>query len=254
VDFGVAVWVLSDCTEDASDFQRSGCGATILLRGHGFIEGLETQMTDFEDLQQAIIDGKAPLAKELTEKALKEGAKPSEFFPKAIIPAMNEVGRRMRDCEFFIPEVLIAARASRACTSILRPLLVGDESVQPAGTVVCATVKGDLHDIGKNIVAMMLESAGYRIVDLGVDVPPEKIVDAVREQNANIVALSALLTTTMVNMKGVIEALSATGLRDKVKVLIGGAPVTDAWAQSIGADGYGKDAPAAVDLARRLAP
>jgi 5-methyltetrahydrofolate--homocysteine methyltransferase len=210
-------------------------------------------MTQFEELQQAIIDGKAQVSKELTEKMLKEGLRPGEFFPKAIIPAMDEVGRRMRECEFFIPEVLIAARAARASSDILRPLLVGDEAVQSAGTVVCGTVKGDLHDIGKNIVAMMLESAGFKIIDLGVDVTPEKIVEAVRTQNAGLVALSALLTTTMVNMKAVVEALSAAGLRDKVKIMVGGAPVTDAWAHSIGADGYGKDAPAAVELARQLA-
>jgi len=209
-------------------------------------------MSIFEDLQQAIIDGKAPLAKELTERGLKEGIKAAEFFPKAIVPAMDEVGRRMRECEFFIPEVLIAARAARGATDLLRPLLVGDQSIRPAGTVVCGTVKGDLHDIGKNIVAMMLESAGFRILDLGVDVSPEKIVQTVQEQNANIVAMSMLLTTTMVNMKGVVQALTAAGLRDKVKVLVGGAPVTEAWAKSIGADGYGKDAPAAVELARRL--
>jgi len=209
-------------------------------------------MTLFEELQQAIIDGKAPVAKELTEKMLKEGVRPAGFFPKAIIPAMDEVGRRMRECEFFIPEVLIAARAARGATDILRPLLVGDESVRSAGTVVCGTVKGDLHDIGKNIVAMMLESAGFHIVDLGVDVAPEKIIEAVRQHQANIVAMSALLTTTMVNMKAVIEALAAAGLRDKVKVLVGGAPVTDTWAHSIGADGYGKDAPAAVELARQV--
>jgi 5-methyltetrahydrofolate--homocysteine methyltransferase len=209
-------------------------------------------MTPFGELQQAIIDGKAPVAKELTEKMLKEGVRPAEFFPKAIIPAMDEVGRRMRECEFFIPEVLIAARAARGASDILRPLLVGDESVRSAGTVVCGTVKGDLHDIGKNIVAMMLESAGFRIVDLGVDVAPEKIIEAVRQHQANIVAMSALLTTTMVNMKGMIEALAAAGLRDKVKVMVGGAPVTDTWAHSIGADGYGKDAPAAVELARQL--
>ncbi|MBZ5671387.1 MAG: corrinoid protein, partial [Acidobacteriia bacterium] len=206
----------------------------------------------FEELQQAIIDGKAPVAKELTERMLKEGVRPAEFFPKAIIPAMDEVGRRMRECEFFIPEVLIAARAARGATDILRPLLVGDESVRSAGTVVCGTVKGDLHDIGKNIVAMMLESAGFRIVDLGVDVAPEKIIEAVRQHQANIVAMSALLTTTMVNMKAVIEALAAAGLRGKVKVLVGGAPVTDTWAHSIGVDGYGKDAPAAVELARQV--
>ena len=211
-------------------------------------------MTLFEELQQAIINGKAPVAKELTDKMLKEGIRPAEIFPKAIVPAMDEVGRRMRDCEFFIPEVLIAARAARASTDILRPLLSADEALRSAGTVVCCTVKGDLHDIGKNIVAMMLESAGFRIIDLGVDVTAEKIVEAVRQHQANIVALSALLTTTMVNMKAVIEALTAAGLRDKVKVLVGGAPLTDAWAHSIGADGYGKDAPAAVELARQLAP
>ena len=209
-------------------------------------------MSIFDELQQAVIDGKAPVAKEVTERALAEGIRPAELFPKAIVPAMNEVGRRMRDCEFFIPEVLIAARAARASTDILRPLLVGDEEVRSAGTVVCGTVKGDLHDIGKNIVAMMLESAGFQIVDLGVDVPPEKVVAAVREHGANVVAMSALFTTTMVNMKAVIDALAAAGLRDKVKVMVGGAPVTEAWAQSIGADGYGKDASAAVEKARSL--
>jgi 5-methyltetrahydrofolate--homocysteine methyltransferase len=209
-------------------------------------------MSTFQELQDAIISGNAPKAKELTRSMLDEGMKPSEFFPKAIIPAMDEVGRRMRECEYFIPEVLISARAARGATDILRPLLVGEEVVKSPGTVVCGTVKGDLHDIGKNIVAMMLESAGFRIVDLGVDVPPEKIVDTVREQNANMVALSALLTTTMLNMKAVIEALTTAGLRQQVKILVGGAPVTEPWAKSIGADGYGKDAPAAVALAREL--
>ena len=209
-------------------------------------------MAQFEELQQAIIDGKAPVAKELTDKMLAEGIRPGEFFPKAIIPAMDEVGRRMRECEFFIPEVLIAARAARASSDILRPLLVGADAMTAAGTVVCGTVKGDLHDIGKNIVAMMLESAGFKIIDLGVDVSADKIVNAVREHKANLVAMSALLTTTMVNMKGVVEALTAAGLRTQVKIMVGGAPVTDAWAHSIGADGYGKDAPAAVELARQL--
>lgn len=210
-------------------------------------------MSIFQELQQAIIDGKAPAAKDLAQKGLKEGLKPADFFPQAIIPAMDEVGRRMRECEYFIPEVLIAARAARNVTDILRPLLTGADAVKPVGVVVCGTVKGDLHDIGKNIVAMMLESAGFRIVDLGVDVSPEKIVQAVQEHHANLVAMSALLTTTMVNMKAVIDALNAAGLRQKVKVLVGGAPVTDNWAKSIGADGYGKDAPAAVALARQLA-
>jgi 5-methyltetrahydrofolate--homocysteine methyltransferase len=220
---------------------------------HSHIRGWKEKIMNlFGEMQQAIIDGKAPVVKGLTEKALSEGIKPAELFPKSIVPAMDEVGRRMRDGEFFIPEVLIAARAARAATDILRPLLVGENAVRQAGTVVCCTVKGDLHDIGKNIVAMMLESAGFRIVDLGVDVSPEKIVAAVEEHKANLVALSALLTTTMVNMKGVIEALAGRGLRGQVKVMVGGAPVTEGWARSIGADGCGKDAPAAVDLARRL--
>jgi 5-methyltetrahydrofolate--homocysteine methyltransferase len=209
-------------------------------------------MSTLEELKEAIINGEAPAAKQLTEKGLGEGIKPAEFFPVAIIPAMDEVGRRMRECEFFIPEVLIAARAARGATDILRPLLAGDPSQRPMGTVVCGSIKGDLHDIGKNIVAMMLESAGFRIVDLGVDVSPEKIVEAVRREQADFVALSALLTTTMVNMKSAIEALGAAGLREKVRVLVGGAPVTQSWAQSIGADGYGKDAVAAVELARQL--
>jgi 5-methyltetrahydrofolate--homocysteine methyltransferase len=210
-------------------------------------------MSTLEELKEVIINGDAPAAKRLTEKGLSEGLKAAEFFPGAIIPAMDEVGRRMRECEFFIPEVLIAARAARGATDILKPLVAGDPSQRPVGTVVCGSIKGDLHDIGKNIVAMMLESAGFRIVDLGVDVSPEKIVEAVRREQADFVALSALLTTTMVNMKAAIEALTSAGLRQKVRVLVGGAPVTEAWARSIGADGYGKDAVAAVELARQLA-
>lgn len=211
-------------------------------------------MAILDELKEAIINGNAPASKKLTDRALSEGTRPGDFFQGAIIPAMDEVGRRMRECEFFIPEVLIAARAARASTDILRPLLVGDSSVRPAGIVVCGTIKGDLHDIGKNVVAMMLEGAGFRIVDLGVDVGPEKLVEAVRREQADFVALSALLTTTMVNMKSAIEALTAAGLRRQVKVMVGGAPVTEAWARSIGADGYGKDAPAAVEVARRFLP
>ena len=209
-------------------------------------------MSTLDELKEAIINGNAPAARKLTEAGLSDGTPPSGFFVGAIIPAMDEVGRRMRECEFFIPEVLIAARAARAATEILRPLLVGDSAVRPLGTVVCGTIKGDLHDIGKNIVAMMLEGAGFRIVDLGVDVGPEKLVDAVRREHAEFVALSALLTTTMVNMRAAIEALKTAGLRNHVKVMVGGAPVTESWARSIGADGYGKDAPAAVELARRF--
>lgn len=210
-------------------------------------------MSTLDELKEVIINGDAPAAKQLAERGLGEGIKPGEFFSGAIIPAMDEVGRRMRECEFFIPEVLIAARAARGVTDLLRPLLVGEAAGKPIGTVVCGTIEGDLHDIGKNIVALMLESAGFRIVDLGAAVSADRFVEAVRRENANFVALSALLTTTMMNMKGTIEALTAAGLRERVKVLVGGAPVTQAWAESIGADGYGKDAMDAVELARRLA-
>jgi corrinoid protein of di/trimethylamine methyltransferase len=209
-------------------------------------------MTIFEELQKAIIDGKAPLAKEITERGLKEGIKPHEFFPKAIVPAMDEVGRRMRECEFFIPEVLIAARAARAATDLLRPLLVGDESVKAAGTVVCGTVKGDLHDIGKNLVASMLEGGGFEVIDLGADVSPARFIEAAATSNANLVALSALLTVTMTSMKTTIDAFQTAGLREKVKIMVGGAPVTQQYADAIGADGYGESAGAAVALARKL--
>ena len=206
----------------------------------------------YEELQQAIINGRGAQAKELTNRGLAEGTKAADFFPNVIVPAMNEVGRRMNTCEFYLPEVLIAARTARSVTDILRPLLMGDASVKPLATVVLGTVKGDMHDIGKNIVGVLLEGTGFRVVDLGVDVPPEKFVETVKEHNAEIVGISALLTTTMVNMRSVMKAFEDAGIRSKVKVMVGGAPVTDRWAESIGADGYSKDAPGAVDLARRL--
>jgi len=209
-------------------------------------------MSIFEQLKEAIINGRAAEAKELTNKGLAEGIKPADFFPNVIVPAMNEVGRRMSDCEFYIPEVLIAARAARSATEILRPLLIGDEAVKPLATVAVGTVKGDLHDIGKNIVAVLLEGSGFRVLDLGTDVSPEKFLQSVQDQQAQIIGMSALLTTTMVNMKAVIKALEDAGVRSKVKVMVGGAPVTDSWAKSIGADGYGKDAPAAVVTAKEL--
>lgn len=209
-------------------------------------------MTVFEELQRAIIDGDAALAKRLAERGLNEGVSPALFFPQAIIPAMDEVGSRMNRCEYFIAEVLLSGRAARTVSGILQPLLVRGQSFKPLGTVALGTVRGDLHDIGKNIVSMLLEAAGFRVLDLGVDVGPQRFVRAVHEQQAGIVAMSALLTTTMLNMKEVIRALEVAGLRDKVKIMVGGAPVTQEWARSIGADGYGWDAPAAVELARRL--
>ncbi len=209
-------------------------------------------MLPWEDLRQAIIVGQAARARELTELALAGGLAPAEFFPNAIVPAMDEVGRRMRDCEFFVPQVLIAARAARTVIDRLRPLLLQDAAAAAAGRVVCCTVQGDLHDIGKNIVAMMLESAGFAIVDLGTDVAPEQLVEAVRRHRPQLLAMSALLTTTMVNMKTAIDALAAARLRSGLKIMVGGAAVTESWARQIGADGYGPDAFAAVALARRL--
>ena len=205
----------------------------------------------YERLSTAVLEANEERILKLVQKGLDEGLGPKDILDNGLIVGMNEVGARFKRGDMFVPEVLMSAKGMQAGLGILRPHLVAS-GAKLMGTIVIGTVKGDLHDIGKNIVAMMLESAGFRIVDLGVDASPEKIVAAVREHNANFVAMSALLTTTMVNMKAAIEALDAAGLRGQVKVMVGGAPVTESWARSIGADGYGKDAPAAVELARSL--
>jgi methylmalonyl-CoA mutase cobalamin-binding domain/chain len=168
-----------------------------------------------------------------------------------MIPAMDEVGRRYEANEYFVPELLIAARAMKASLELIRPLLVarGD---QFTGRVVIGTVKGDLHDIGKNLVAAMLEGAGFEVIDLGVDVSPEKFATAIKEKQATLVAMSALLTTTMSSMKTTVDAIAAAGLRGQVKIMVGGAPVTDKYASEIGADGYSSNANGAVALARKL--
>jgi 5-methyltetrahydrofolate--homocysteine methyltransferase len=168
-----------------------------------------------------------------------------------MIPAMDEVGRLFEAQEFYVPELLLAGRAMKAALEPLRPLLAAS-GAQPTGRVVLGTVKGDLHDIGKNLVGSMLEGAGFDVFDLGIDVPAEKFVEAVKTRTPNIVALSALLTVTMPEMKKTIEALSKAGMREQVKVLIGGAPVTRDYAESIGADGYGDNASSAVTVARSL--
>lgn len=204
-----------------------------------------------EELSQALINGNAPKTKELTQKALDAGNKPDKILNESLIVGMNEVGRRFKNNEFYVPEVLIAARAMHAAMAVLKPLLA-ESDVQPAGKVAIGTVKGDLHDIGKNLVAMMLEGAGFEVIDMGVDVSPEKFLNVVKERKPNIVALSALLTTTMPSMKATIEALKEGGVRDQVKVMIGGAPVTQRYANEIGADGYAPDAASAVDTARAL--
>ena len=206
---------------------------------------------NLKEIYDSTIAGNAPKVKELVEKALAEGVKPGDIITNQLIPAMGEVGDRFARNEFYVPEMLIAARAMQGGLAILKPLLVEDEIVS-AGRVVIGTVKGDLHDIGKNLVSMMLEGAGFEVTDLGVDVAPQKFAEAVKESQAQIVALSALLTTTMTMMKDTISALSEAGVRDQVKVIIGGAPVTQSYANEIGADGYADDAGGAVKAAKAL--
>ena len=203
-----------------------------------------------KDLYQAILEGQRDVAKEKVEQGLAEGVDPGDVLD-VMVSAMGEVGRLFEEGEYFVPEMLIAARAMKTGMEILKPRLV-DADIQPAGTIIAGTVKGDLHDIGKNLVCMMLEGAGFQVVDLGADVSPQAFVDAVKEHQPDFVAMSALLTTTMPNMQSTISALEEAGVRDQVKILIGGAPITDAYAQKIGADGYAQDASRAVKLAKSL--
>lgn len=204
-----------------------------------------------QKLYDAIMNGDAASTPDLVSQALKEGLAAPQILNEGMIAAMNQVGKLFEEGEFFVPEMLIAARAMQAGLSVLKPHLAQAE-VKAAGRVVAGTVKGDLHDIGKNLVCMLLEGAGFEIIDLGTDVAPEKFVQVVQEGRADIVALSALLTTTMPNMKVTIEALKSAGVRDQAKVIIGGAPVTQAYADQIGADGYAPDASRAVALAKSL--
>lgn len=206
---------------------------------------------DLQEIYERTIAGDAPAVEELVKRALGEGIPASQIISHYLIPAMTEVGDRFERQEFYVPEMLIAARAMQRGLTLLEPLLVEGE-FQPVGKVVAGTVSGDLHDIGKNLVCMMLEGAGFVITDLGVDVGPEEFVAAVREHEPSIVAMSALLTTTMPAMQGTIEALIDADLRGQVRVMVGGAPVTEAYADQIGADGYAPDAGAAVRKAKQL--
>jgi 5-methyltetrahydrofolate--homocysteine methyltransferase len=208
-------------------------------------------MEFLKQLHDAIIEGNAPVARKVTEQALAEKVDPQKLVQEYMIPAMAEVGRRYEAGDYFVPELLIAARAMKGSLELLRPLLAA-RGAQPAGRVAIGTVKGDLHDIGKNLVAAMLEGAGYEIIDLGVDVPPEKFISAVKEKNAGIIAMSALLTTTMTSMKTTIDAINSAGIRPQVRIMIGGAPVTQKYADEIGADGYSSNANGAVALVRKL--
>lgn len=209
-------------------------------------------MVELQKLHDAILNGDQKTAVAVTTEALAENVAPLELVQKYMVPAMDEVGRRFECEEYFVPELLLAARAMKGSLGLLRPLLAAS-GAEPVGRVAIGTVKGDLHDIGKNLVAAMLEGGGFEVVDLGADVSPEKFVDAVKEKNAKIVALSALLTVTMPSMKTTIQALKDAGVREDVKVMIGGAPVTPQFAEEIGADGYSENASSAVALARKLA-
>ena len=209
-------------------------------------------MSDNSVLFDAIVDGDAKTAISEVNSMIAQGVAPQDIMEQHLIPAMSDVGQKFECNEFFVPELLIAARAMQESMKILNPILKAS-GIEKVGRVVIGTVQGDLHDIGKNLVASMLEGGGFEVVDLGVDVPPEKFVEAAREKPGTIIALSALLTTTMPQMKKVVEAVKTAGLHGLAKVIIGGAPVTSEFAQEIEADGYSENASTAVSLAKQLA-
>ena len=208
-------------------------------------------MADLDRLYQAVLNGDAKAAVAVTRQAINEGMDPVALVQGTMVPAMDEVGKRYEAEDYFVPELLLSARAMKGSLELLRPLLAGRDAAS-AGRVAIGTVQGDLHDIGKNLVASLLEGGGFEVIDLGSDVSPQKFVDAIQQNGAQIVALSALLTVTMASMRKTIEALTAAGVRDRVKVMVGGAPVTQQYADEIGADGYSENASSAVALARRL--
>ena len=205
---------------------------------------------DIKEIYQNVIEGNAPAVQAGVNAALGQGVAADVILNQALIAAMEEVGKRFEEGEFFVPEMLIAARAMQSGLALLKPRLV-ESGIKAAGRIAIGTVKGDLHDIGKNLVAMMLEGAGYEVKDLGTDVTPDAFVKAAQD-GAQVIGMSALLTTTMSNMQNTIQALQAAGLRDQVKVVIGGAPVTETYARQIGADAYAPDASSAVRTVRQL--
>jgi 5-methyltetrahydrofolate--homocysteine methyltransferase len=208
-------------------------------------------MADLKQLHDAILTGDTKTAVAVTRQALAENVDPGSLINEVMIPAMNEVGKLYEEQEYFVPELLLAGRAMKGALELIRPLLA-ETGTQPTGRVVIGTVQGDLHDIGKNLVVSMLEGAGFEVTDLGVDVTPEKFIEAVRTKKPDIICLSALLTVTMPAMRTTIEAMSRAGVRNAVKILIGGAPVTREFAKQIGADGYGETASVAVTVARAI--
>jgi methanogenic corrinoid protein MtbC1 len=205
-------------------------------------------MSILNDISAKLQEGKAKEVKALIEQALADGVGAKAILEEGLLPGMSIIGDKFKNNEVYVPEVLISARAMKAGTDILKPYLA-DANVQPLGKICIGTVKGDLHDIGKNLVKMMMEGKGIEVVDLGVDVSPEQFLAAVKEQGCQIVCCSALLTTTMGVMKDIVEIFVKEGIRDTVKIMIGGAPITDAYCKSIGADGYTADAASAADLA-----
>ncbi len=209
-------------------------------------------MSEMKEIFQAVLEGDRETTVNLTQAAIDSGVEANDILQNGLIAAMLEVGHQFEEGEYYVPEMLVSARAMQGALDILKPLLV-KSGIEPIGKVIIGTVKGDLHDIGKNLVAMMLEGAGFKIQDLGIDVPPEKFVEAIQnDPSVDIVGLSALLTTTMPSMDATIKAIDEAGLRGKVKIMVGGAPVTSNYAQRINADGFAPDAGQAVTLAKSL--
>jgi corrinoid protein of di/trimethylamine methyltransferase len=209
-------------------------------------------MTNLNNLFDAIVKGNLDLSIETTKSAIAEGVDPQAIIRDYMIPAMDKIGGMFENCEAFVPELLMAARAMKGSLGLLQPLLTAS-GAESKGKILIGTVQGDLHDIGKNIVGSMLEGAGFQVINLGNDVSPQKFVEAIKTHDARIVAMSALLTTTMTSMETTVNAIREAGLRDKVKIMIGGAPVSEKFSEKIGADGYSDNANGAVKLARVLA-
>jgi 5-methyltetrahydrofolate--homocysteine methyltransferase len=208
-------------------------------------------MDHLQLLFDAVLNGDQIMARTVTEEALAAGADPMCLVKEAMTPAMAEVGRRFEAGEYFVPQLLLSARAMKATLVVIQPLLA-ERGAEPVGRVVVGTVKGDLHDIGKNLVAAVLEGGGFQVTDLGVNVTPDAFINAINELNPHIIGMSALLTSTMLCMKDTLAALQQAGVRDKVKVVIGGAPITRKFAEQIGADGFGSSAVEALALARKI--
>lgn len=208
-------------------------------------------MQTLSSLTKSIIQGERKKAAEFTDKALKQKIQPEKILKDGLVAGMSVVGKNFKENKIFIPEVLLAAKSMQDALNILKPALV-KKGVKPVATAVIGTVKGDIHDIGKNLVGMMLQGSGFTVVDLGYDVPPEKFLDTVKKEKADCVCLSALLTTTMTEMESVISLFARKGMRKDVRILVGGAPLTEKFAKKIHADGYAQDAASAVEVARKL--